>query len=215
MTGEMVRYYAHRATEYDAIYDLPQWQADLQRLRQIVPRFFAGCTVFEVACGTGYWTRYVAQHAMHVEATDVNTETLAVARSRDWPRRNVVFQHLDAYAPSRGGRTFDSGLAAFWLSHVDLGRMRDFLAALHSHLAPGASVLMFDERETPGRPLPASRIDDAGNRYERRKLANGERFEIIKNFYDHPRLESLFAPFARDSSYDELDHFWLFSYSPR
>ena len=42
---------------------------------------FAGAKVFEVACGTGYWTEVLARSAASVFATDINDEVLAVARS--------------------------------------------------------------------------------------------------------------------------------------
>lgn len=79
------------------------------------------------------------------------------------------------------GRRFDAGLAAFWLSHVDLGRMDEFLATFPSYLEPGARVLMFDERASERRTKPASRTDATGNRYETRTLRNGERFKIVKD----------------------------------
>jgi demethylmenaquinone methyltransferase/2-methoxy-6-polyprenyl-1,4-benzoquinol methylase len=208
----MVRYYARRAAEYDAIYALPEWQRDLASLRRLIPPLFAGRRVFEVACGTGYWTQHVAREAVRVLATDVNEETLELARARDWPRANVTFHRADAYAPSPGPPAFDAGLAAFWLSHVDLARMAEFLAAFHSYLEAGATVLMFDERETADRRPRTSRADAAGNRYERRRLAGGERFEIIKNFFAPDRLAALFAPYARDLACEELDALWVLRY---
>jgi len=36
-----------------------------------------------------------------------------------------------------------------------------------------------------------SRLDAAGNRYEMRRLASGERFEIVKNFYERVRCDRL------------------------
>lgn len=212
MTREMATYYARRAAEYDEIYALPQWQRDLETLRRVVATCFEGCRVFEVACGTGYWTQFAARGAASVLATDLNEETLAVARARPWPRANVTFRRGDAYTPSAEPPAFDGGLAAFWLSHVDLRRLAEFFTALHSHLVPGAPVLMFDERETADRRPRERRRDEAGNRYERRRLASGERFEIIKNFYAPAQLRKLVGPQARDFAYEELDALWLLRY---
>jgi protein-L-isoaspartate O-methyltransferase len=100
MTEEMTRYYARRAGEYERVYEIPAWQPALADLRRRVPEFFAGRRVFEVACGTGYWTAYVATTALGVHATDVNDETLVLARARPWPRGNVTFERRDAYAKS-------------------------------------------------------------------------------------------------------------------
>jgi len=63
-----------------------------------------------------------------------------------------------------------SPVASFWLSHMDLGRMDEFLEVFHSCLEPGAPVLMFDERASERRRQPASRTDATGNRYEMRTL---------------------------------------------
>jgi cyclopropane fatty-acyl-phospholipid synthase-like methyltransferase len=212
VTDEMIRYYAKRAGEYDRVYDLPQWQRDLTELKRRVPGVFAGHRVFEVACGTGYWTRWAARQAVSVFATDLNEEPLAIARSRTVAGGHVGFHRLDAYAPNRGGPTFDAGFAAFWLSHVDMSRMREFLDAFHSYLTASSPVLMFDERPTAGRPHPMSRTDDTGNRYEWRELARGGRFEIIKNFFDRPLTRHIFAGYGCDFTYEELEHFWLLSY---
>jgi SAM-dependent methyltransferase len=211
MTTEMVSYYARRAAEYEKIYQLPAWQRDLDELRRFVPEFFEGRRVFEVACGTGYWTGYAALTAAEICATDVNEETLAIARSWSYGAIAVALHRADAYDPHAAGRRFDAGLAAFWLSHVDLGRMDEFLAAFHSCLEPGARVLMFDERASEARALSASRTDATGNRYEMRTLQSGERFEIVKNLYDERTLSKLFDGWADDLRYRTLENFWVLS----
>jgi demethylmenaquinone methyltransferase/2-methoxy-6-polyprenyl-1,4-benzoquinol methylase len=213
MTQEMTAYYARRAAEYERVYTGPRWQDDLARLRPRVTELFAGRRVFEVACGTGYWTHVAAERAHAVHATDLNEDTLAIARAKSYTAP-VSFERRDAYAPAAGPARFDAGLAGLWLSHVDLARMDEFLRAFHSHLEPGARVLMFDERATEERPNPpVSRVDEAGNRYEMRRLQDGERFEIVKNLFDGARLEALVAPHAAFISYRELQFFWLLEYA--
>jgi demethylmenaquinone methyltransferase/2-methoxy-6-polyprenyl-1,4-benzoquinol methylase len=174
VTEEMTAYYARRAAEYERVYAGPRWQDDLAVLRPRVADFFAGRRVLEIACGTGFWTERAAERARGVHATDLNEDTLALARAKTYAAP-VTFERRDAYAPAPVAREaaprFDAGLAGLWLSHVDLARMDEFLRAFHSHLAPGAAVLMFDERATEERPNPpASRTDAEGNRYEMRRL---------------------------------------------
>src|SRR6267143_50321 len=118
--NDTISYYAQRAWEYDRTYDLPAWQGDLRRLEALTSRFFSGRRVFEPACGTGHWTRYIAQSAAEVYAIDVNETTLAIARSRDYVRANVRFEQRDAYAACDVAPSFDGGHVGFWLSHVDL-----------------------------------------------------------------------------------------------
>ena len=212
MTQEMIAYYARRAAEYERVYTSPRWQDDLAVLRPRVTDVFAGRRVFEIACGPGYWTHVAAERARAVHATDVNDDTLALARAKTYAAP-VSFGRRDAYAPADTPERFDAGLAGLWLSHVDLARMDVFLRAFHSHLEPGAAVLMFDERATEERPNPpASRVDEAGNRYEMRRLQDGERFEIVKNLFDRVRLEALIHPHAASISYRDLRYFWLLEY---
>jgi len=210
MTEEVTRYYARRAREYERVYEMPAWQPGLAELRRRVPAVFGARRVFEVACGTGYWTEIVAAVAKSVHATDVNAETLARARARPYARGNVTFAVRDAYARSDEPPRCDAGLAGLWLSHVDAGRMDEFIDAFHSHLTHGAAVMAFDERDDPTRTARGIRVDVAtGNRYEARRLDNGERYEIVKNFIDEPALRRVLGRRARGLTYDDLGRFWV------
>jgi demethylmenaquinone methyltransferase/2-methoxy-6-polyprenyl-1,4-benzoquinol methylase len=211
MTREMITYYAQRAAEYERIYDKDTWQDDLDWIRTRLPGFFAGRRVFEAACGTGYWTRYAAERARSVHATDINSDTLALARTKTYAAP-VTFEKRDAYAPAAGPARHDAGLAAFWLSHVDLARMAEFLRAFHGRLEPGAAVVMFDERDYEDRRTAASRWDEAGNRYEMRRLASGAHFEIVKNFFPEADLARRLAGHATDLEYRELRCLWILEY---
>jgi demethylmenaquinone methyltransferase/2-methoxy-6-polyprenyl-1,4-benzoquinol methylase len=210
MTEEMTRYYARRAGEYERVYGIPAWQPALAELRRRVPAFAAARRVFEVACGTGYWTAHLATTAVAVHATDINGETLALARARAYPRGNVTFAVRDAYTPAGGAARWDAGFAGLWLSHVDATRMGQFVEAFHSHLSCGAPVMAFDERDDPTRSARVVRVDAAsGNRYEGRRLDNGERYEIVKNFIDEPYLRAALGTCARNLAYDDLGRFWV------
>src|SRR3989441_8219998 len=146
VTEEMTRYYARRAAEYERVYEIPAWQPALAELRRRVPAFFAGRSVFEVACGTGYWTAHVATTALGVHATDVNEETLALARARPWPRDNVTFERRDAYTKSAAPPRCDAGFAAGWLSHGGPAPLGEVLHAVPPPLLPGALGVMVCQR---------------------------------------------------------------------
>jgi SAM-dependent methyltransferase len=210
MTEEMTRYYARRASEYERVYTLPAWQTGIAEVRRRVLAAFAGRRVFEVACGTGYWTERIAGVATSIHATDLNEETLTLARARPYPRGNATFAVADAYTPASVPPASDAGFAGLWLSHVDVTRMAAFVDAFHSHLVPGAIVVAFDERDDPTRTVRGMRLDDAtGNRYEARRLENGEHYEIVKNFIDAAGLCRALARHARNLHYDDLGRFWI------
>lgn len=205
----MEAYYAKRAAEYEKIFDKPERQADLARMRADIPALFAGERVLEIACGTGYWTPLIAAKAESVLATDYNEETLAIARSKRYPKGNVRFERADAYALPAWPEKFSACYAGFWWSHVPLGKLDHFLAGLHQRLQPGARVVFMDNRYVEGSSTPVSRADAGGNTYQSRKLGDGSRHEVLKNF---PAPAQLRARLGRDTEVTEYEYYWLASY---
>jgi len=155
----METYYAKRAAEYEKIYHKPERQADLARLRDELPALFAGKRVLEIACGTGYWTPLIAARAESVVALDYNEETLQIARSKAYPKKNVSFQQGDAYALPGWPAKFGGCFAGFWWSHVPLARLDGFLEALNRHLEPGATVAFLDNRYVEGSSTPVTELE--------------------------------------------------------
>ena len=152
----MELYYAQRAAEYEKIYAKPERQADLARMRSDIPALFEGRRVLEIACGTGYWTPLIAARTEAVLALDYNEETLAIARTKDYPKANVRFVQGDAYALPAWPELFSAAYAGFWWSHVPLGRLDAFLSGLHQRLEPGAVVAFMDNRYVEGSSTPPS-----------------------------------------------------------
>ena len=103
----MEHYYAARAAEYDTVYLKPERQSDLRAMEQWVAQRFAGASVLELACGTGYWTQFIARSAKRICALDAVAETVEIAKHRI-STRNVEFVIGDAYAPPRARRGFDA-----------------------------------------------------------------------------------------------------------
>ena len=202
-------YYAKRAAEYEKIFEKPERQADLARMRADIPALFAGERVLEIACGTGYWTPLIAAKAESVLATDYNEETLAIARSKRYQKSNVRFERADAYALPAWPQKFSACYAGFWWSHVPVRKLEGFLKGLHERLQPGARVVFMDNRYVEGSSTPLSRTDGDGNTYQSRKLADGSRHEVLKNF---PSAADLQARLGRGLALTEYEYYWLASY---
>jgi SAM-dependent methyltransferase len=209
MSADLVEYYQRRAPEYDAVYELPERQADLGRLRDLVPALLAGRDVLEVAAGTGYWTRFAAQSARSVCATDVNPGPLAIAAARHYPRGNVRFEPADAFGLDRLPGVFTAALVGFWWSHLRQSQTGAFLGGLVQRLEPGSVVVMMDNRYVEGSSTPIVDTDPEGNTVQRRRLSDGRTYTVIKNF---PTVDDLLAaarPHARRAEVRELEYFWL------
>ncbi len=188
--ASMVGYYADRASEYERIYQKPERQVDLHRLRRFVESMFAGRVVLELACGTGYWTEILARSAAAVVATDVNEEVLAIARSKGMGPR-VTFRKDDAYSLSPSSRQFTAGLAVFWWSHIQKSRLREFLRGFHRVLSSSAEVVFIDNAYVEGSSTPISRTDECGDTYQIRRLADGSTHEVRKNFPSKSELHAV------------------------
>ena len=208
----MKDYYAARACEYERIYAKPERQADLRRLEDMIPAFFTGRSVLEVACGTGYWTRHIARTADRILATDLTEETLDVARSKNLPATKVRFAIADAYNLPAAEGPFDGAYAGFWWSHLRFSEIRPFLESLCRCLAPGAVVVLMDNLYFEGNSTPISRTDEEGNTWQERKLLNGEKHAVLKNFPTEAQLLGQVAGFGLNCRYTALEYYWLFAF---
>jgi demethylmenaquinone methyltransferase/2-methoxy-6-polyprenyl-1,4-benzoquinol methylase len=208
----LARYYAERAREYERIYDRPERQADLARLREDLPRLFTGRRVLEIACGTGYWTQFLAREVRELVGIDVNDETLAIARSKALPSGRVALRIADAYAPPDDLGEFDGAFAGFWWSHVPIRDRRRFFEGLDRRLAPGAKVALLDNLYVAGSSTPITRRDAEGNTYQARRLENGSEHEVLKNFPTAAELDTDIAGLGRNARFIALQYYWLYTY---
>ena len=207
----MQRYYADRAPEYDSIYAKPERQADLRLIEQWLPEVFRGRTVLEVACGTGYWTQFIAPVAAGVVAIDSAPETIEIARGRVPPGK-VDFVIGDAYALPDSGRKCSGGFAGFWISHVPKSRVREFLRGFHAHLEPGAKVVLLDNRFVEGSSTPIGERDIEGNTFQSRSLRDGTTHRVLKNFPTESELRSVTEGLCSELRYLAWQHYWAVEY---
>ena len=213
--ASMVSYYADRAKEYERIYHKPERQAELRKLRGLVENAFGGADVFEVACGTGYWTEILARSARSVFATDINEEVLAIARSKPVDTLKVTFSREDAYDLPVLPKRFTCGFSGFWWSHIPKGRIQGFLRGFHRIFSSGARVVFIDNAYVEGSSTPISRTDERGDTYQVRRLDDGSTHEVLKNFPTEPELHSAVAGLAGEVRVEYLRHYWILSYVPR
>jgi SAM-dependent methyltransferase len=208
-TPHLEDYYAKRAREYEQVYEKPERQRELAWLRERIPRLFAGRTVLEVACGTGYWTQYIAPAARHVHGVDINEAVLEIARDKRIAPGKATFFRGDAVTLEGAPSGCDAAFAGFWWSHEKKSAVREFVANLAAKLEPGAVVGILDNTFAAGSSTPVSRTDAEGNTYQVRKLANGEPYEVLKNFPTAAELTEAVRPVAREAHLEALTYYWL------
>ena len=208
-TPHMEHYYSKRASEYEKIYQKPERQSELEWLRHRIPELLAGRTVLEVACGTGYWTQFLARSARHVHSCDINDSVLEIASEKRIPKDRVTFFKADAVSLDGVPAGCDGAFAGFWWSHVRKSGIERFVANLSQRLAPRSRVVVLDNQFAEGSSTPISRRDAEGNTYQIRHLASGEQYEVLKNFPTAGELADAVRPVAREARLEALTYYWL------
>ena len=105
----MYTYYATRAPEYGSVYLKPERQADLRAIERWLPPIFVDANVPEVACGTEYWTQFIAPVLSNVLAIDAASETPNSAKDH-LPQGRAQFAVDGLIAIMRGLQCPDSAL---------------------------------------------------------------------------------------------------------
>jgi 2-polyprenyl-3-methyl-5-hydroxy-6-metoxy-1,4-benzoquinol methylase len=209
MNSNLTDYYTQRAPHYDEIYHRPERLSELNAITVQLQQFVQDKNVLEVACGTGFWTERYASRANQVLATDINDAMLDIARARacfnDAP--DVEFQHADAHDLPQGD--FNVCVAGFWWSHVKRSEQTEFLEGLQKKCGSGTGLILFDNCYVEGSSTPIARTDSEGNTYQIRRLPDGSRHEVIKNFPTDSTLRKKLAQHARDIRVVRGDYFWI------
>lgn len=208
---ELVRYYKERAKEYDNLYTRPDRQEHLAEATSILQKIFAGKEVFEIACGTGYWTEQLAKTAKSVLATDINETMLEVARSRTYSPAPVQFAIRDLYELS--SEKHESLFAGFFWSHVLLQDRDSFIDTINTKVKPGGKVVFIDNLYVEGSNLPIAETDSAGNTYQLRSLEDGTKHKVLKNFPDEQSLCRILVNKTTDIKFTRLKYYWILEYT--
>lgn len=210
MKDNLIEYYNQRASEYELIYQKPERQKDLQKIKEQLKQVFSGRSVLEIACGTGYWTETIAEAAEKILATDVNEAVLDLAQKKQYPRNNVVFSKIDiddlTLRPN-----YNALFGGFIWSHIEKGSLDDFLHKINSLVPPGSIICFLDNKYVEKSSTPIAYTDEDGNTYQIRKLQD-EEFLILKNFPSMRFLYNSVEEYDRQAKVIELEYYWLVIY---
>jgi SAM-dependent methyltransferase len=209
ISDQMVRYYALSARQYDSVYDKPERREDLDELHEKVAEALRGHKVIELACGTGYWTETIAQTAASVLATDINPAMLELAAARKLD--NVELRQADAFDLPADLGEFTACFAGFWWSHVKREEQERFLAHLRARLGKNILLVLIDNTYVEGSSTSIARTDAEGNTYQIRRVPDGQRYEVIKNFPSDSTLRKKIGSSVREIRIARLEYYWMLS----
>jgi SAM-dependent methyltransferase len=213
--NDIIRYYSDRAYDYDRTAGYFDREAEKIRalMKQRHQTFAQNKNILEIACGTGYWTRVIADTARSVLATDASRTMIAIAQENCKHLSNVTFQVCDAYSMNTLSAKFSAAYAHWWWSHMPKAKIRNFLFGLHSNLEPGSRVLFSDHLpEYLDQDIDYT-VNNDGDRIEKRTLDNGKTYLVIKNFPTEEELHTYLEGLAESINYEEYDGFWELQYT--
>ncbi|MEZ4771565.1 MAG: class I SAM-dependent methyltransferase [Bacteroidia bacterium] len=208
MNTDLITYYRKRAKEYEKIYDKPERQADLVEATTFLQDCFAGKSVLEIACGTGYWTERIAATATSVLATDVNATVIDVAKNKTFPRHNVAFEVADLYQ-FQPAEKYDAVFGGFIWSHILLEDLDEFIRTVNNLVKPGGQVVFMDNRYVSGSSTPITSTDVNGNTFQTRKLENGDTWQVLKNFPSVDFLKNTLRSQSIRVAVKTLEYYWI------
>lgn len=206
--NDLAAYFAKRAATLEQVYAKPERQADLAILKEKVRDALSGHRVLELACGTGYWTAELARSAASVLATDINQKMIDAAMVKNLPAAKVRFALADAYDLNVEG-SFSACFAGFWWSHVKRQEQAAFLEQLRTKLGKDTYLVLIDNVYVEGSSTSIARTDLDGNTYQIRRLDDGTRHEVLKNFPTDSALRKKMADSVRDIRIFRLEHYWM------
>jgi SAM-dependent methyltransferase len=132
------------ARDFDALATLPEerWGHNVHYhdwlLRHLPPRIGRA---LEIGCGTGRFTRRLAERAGQVVAIDLSPAMIRVAHDRSRQHRNVRYQLADASTWPFPHEEFDCVASIATLHHLSL---EPALMSMRDALRPGGTLLVLD-----------------------------------------------------------------------
>lgn len=208
MNTHLVDYYRQRAKEYEQVYAKPERQHDLQQAEILLKQAFAGKTMLEICCGTGYWTERIAQTATAIHATDINDTVLDIAQQKDYGNTPVSFEMADFYSYPVT-RLYDGLFGGFIWSHIQLQHLQAFLQKTGSFVRPGGTIVFMDNIYVAGSNLPVTHTDEQGNTFQTRTLEDGSTHLVRKNFPTEAFIKEQLKDIAGQLQVIRLEYYWL------
>jgi ubiquinone/menaquinone biosynthesis C-methylase UbiE len=204
-------YYSKRAKEYEQIYhrDDPVRQSELAKIKNLMRNSFKHKSVLEIACGTGYWTKTVAQTAKNITAIDKSVEMIQLSKAKEIKAK---FINDDAFSLKSVSDIFNAGLANFWFSHIHKSKIISFLDTFHKKLQKKSIIIMTDNVFNKDIGGELIKIHGDENTYKIRTLSDGTTYRILKNYYNEEELNVIFNKYSSEIKINVGKCYWCIKY---
>jgi len=224
---DMRDYYRARAAEYDewfyrrGRYDHgatanDRWHGEAAEVFAALDALHVTGDVLEFAPGTGIWTERLVRTADSVVAFDASSEMIAINRAKlaGQGGARVTYQVGDIFA-WQPDRAYDAVCFGFWISHVPLERLDEFLKTVAAALKPGGKVFFLDGRREPSGTVADQRLPEADAQTMTRRLNDGREYQIVKNFFVPDALQERCARAGLDVTVHETTTYFMYGLGQR
>jgi len=221
---EQIEYYRRRAPEYDKWFhrverydrgaeENERWFRDIDQVRAALADFGPSGSVLELACGTGLWTELLIRSASRLTAVDASPEMLAINQGRvNSDSVRYVRADLFSWEPDR---SYDVVFFGFWLSHIPPERFDSFWTVVERALAKSGRVFFVDSLRDPNSTARDHVLPAPSSTTARRRLDNGDEFDVVKVFYDPQILASRLETLGWAIEVESTSRFFLFGHGGR
>jgi 2-polyprenyl-3-methyl-5-hydroxy-6-metoxy-1,4-benzoquinol methylase len=142
-----------------ASYDAGGWNGNNHYHKFLLRHVPRACgEALEIGCGTGAFSRRLAERAQHVSAIDLSSEMIRVARSRSAALPNIDFEVDDIVTRELPESQFDCIASIATLHHVPT---HDVLVKIRKALKPGGSLIVLDLFEPERNILTFNGVTDS------------------------------------------------------
>lgn len=210
-----VEYYKKRANEYELIYQKPERQDDLLKIEKYLGNQFQNKKIIEIACGTGFWTQKLARTCESILAIDINKTVIEIAQQKNYSKHNVKFEVQDLTQLRNRRQKLEGLFGGFIWSHIKKEEIQNFLTICLHQISHSSELIFIDNKYVAGSSTPISRMDEKGNKYQKRTLRSGEEFEVVKNFPSRKEFAEMIGYGMREFEWLELDYYWIAKFKKR
>ena len=183
------------------------WHREMTELQRFVGRL-SDARIFEVAAGTGWWTRLLARRN-RVVASDYAPEMLHEARRRDGAHLPLGRCRADAYRLPAAGGAWDACMFGFWLSHVPVPRSAEFIREAARIVRPGGWIVLVDSKQAEHSGASDQYVKGDRVQRQHRRLNDGREFTIWKIYWSPEELQSLLGLVCTEVEIIQTDRFFI------
>ena len=217
---QQIEYYRARANEYDewfyrkGRYDRSpeinqRWFNEVAALKNTLHQIGLVDDILELASGTGIWTQELLRIGKKITAIDASKEVIAINRSK-LNSLSVEYHLIDLFT-WQPDTEYDLVFFAFWLSHVPPKLLDSFLTKVYQSVRFGGQVFIIDSSFEPTSTANNHILEDDGNIYKTRKLNDGQKFQIVKIFYQPDELKDKLKKAGFQAEVKVTDNYFIYA----